>query len=162
MYWVEKFLPSCCTSRKTPETITNKKLDSAITNQLDMLSIDEAFSQEELTKNEMFSLSSNEGHLENTQVSSEVIIETHKPIENITDTPGKSNNENSVTSKLLCGYCGNLASGYCPACPSLRFCRECYKANHIIQKQPHQFISYMERKNSSCLNNGMKKLKVLM
>lgn len=162
MYWVERLLPSCCTSRKPPETITNQKPDSATINQLDMLSIDEAFSQEELTKNEMFSLSSSEEHLENTQVSSEVIIEIHKPIGNIPDTIRKSSIEKSVTSILLCGYCESLALGYCPACPTLRFCRECYNANHVIQQKPHQFISYMERKNSFCLNNGIKKLKVLM
>ncbi|OMJ77613.1 hypothetical protein SteCoe_22737 [Stentor coeruleus] len=162
MNWIERFLPSCCTSRKPHDTITNPKLETGIINQLDIISIDEAFSQEELTKNEMFSLSSSEEHLENTKVNSEVIIETPKPIEIYPISLGKSNIENNTTSKLLCGFCGSLALGYCPGCPSLRFCKECYNENHIIHKKPHQFISYIERKKSFCLNNGMKKLKVFM
>ncbi|OMJ79395.1 hypothetical protein SteCoe_20598 [Stentor coeruleus] len=162
MYWLEKFLPSCCTTRKSSETITNQKIDSTINNQLEILPINKAFSQIVLTKNDNFPLSPSEEHLENSQVSSEVIIEIAKPLEKTPDTPEKSDIKNDTTNKLLCGFCGNLATGYCPGCPLYRFCGECYNENHITQKTPHKFISYMERRNSFSLNNGMKKLKVFM
>lgn len=53
---------------------------------------------------------------------------------------------NFYAELLKCKICNREAKGFCPSCPNIRYCADCYPKDHREPKDYHQFIQYSNKK----------------
>ena len=169
MNWVEKFIPSCCSSRSgLPRNNSNKS--SGITLSLPDISMNQESSNDkiELSLISQVSLYKNK---EETKHSLKVLNKnrlreisesrrsTNNTITSLDTSAFKFGKNSSET--LNCMICSAKAIGYCPLCPTSRYCKECYEEKHRIAMKSHKFIRYVTKNMKNSEINQLVKIKTL-
>lgn len=135
MYWIDKFLPNCCTNRNIQEKGELRKVKTFmpeihITPQVD-------FSQ---IMPELKSAQEEEKIPINILKQPSKLISDSRRSTNFTEESLENFSKTQIL--LKCDNCKNDAQGYCPACPSKRFCPQCFSDMHQSSSDLHQFIKY--------------------
>lgn len=165
MHWIDKLLPSCCKTRSNPsETITKSSsfLAELEISPLSDHKITESLSYSPKNKSVQF----NESEIKLTESLkapeySQVLTDSRRST-GFTATSTEHPKSNSILpgqqvilnpnlSKpgpevILCSFCNKETQGYCPACPFMRYCSDCYSIQHAEKRKFHLYIKYSSPK----------------
>lgn len=137
MYWIDKLLPGCCTNRNYQSKSELKKVKAyipeiQITPQVDFSQI--------MPELENFEEEKKTPITQNIQKLPPKDITESRRSTNFTEASLESFKNPQIL--LKCDNCKTEAKGYCPACPSKRFCSQCFSEIHQTPSELHQFIKY--------------------
>ena len=169
MNWLEKFIPSCCSSRQPsniprnlrpgipsmPEILISsevKEPDFSISDPLSQIS-----SAYETPKDPLRLIKTKKCQSPSTSESRRSTSHTISSLDTVSLNLGII-----YLEQLSCWVCGRGAKGYCPMCPSRRYCNQCYPTKHKTFETNHQFIAYPDKKVRAGKVGNLIKIKSLM
>ena len=128
MYWFEKLIPGCCNNRmrkqgnsEIRQSIALPEIQVAIHNERALSLTNETESPKKLKLKNFSRRSTNF----TADTFNEVIIQDREVL-------------------LNCNNCGLEATGYCPCCPNIRFCLDCFEKSHQRLRGLHRLINYQQ------------------
>lgn len=164
MHWVDKFLPSCCKSRPNPPESVKKS--SSLLNELQISPLsDDQIIESHSNSPKLKSISVQFGEslikpVDSLKVPeySQVLTDSRRstgftehpiphsilPAQQVVLSP-----EVPGPEVILCSFCNKETQGYCPACPFMRYCSDCYSVQHTEKQKFHLFIAYSLQKKAT-------------
>ena len=152
MHWFSKILPTCCTKRPETEEIKTQCVTLPEINLLysessvEDLAIKEKKNDTEDKDENLLNVQNQSRRSTNfTNFSFNLTGKKENPPEDRTERVQIMKNKQK-TDELICGVCGDLAEGYCPACPFKRYCKVCFAREHGDKISIHGFVSYEKKR----------------
>ena len=169
MNWLERFIPSCCSSRQSSSV--PRDLRPGISSMPEIL-ISSEVSEADFSLSDPLSLMSSTyetpkdplGLIPPKKCQSPPTSESRRSTSHtISSLDTASLNLGIIyIEQLSCWDCGRGAKGYCPMCPSRRYCSQCFPKNHRISDTNHQFVAYSDKKVRPGKVGSLIKIKSLM
>ena len=137
MQWIESIFLNCCSKRQTSEKKETKHMEM-------MMPEIEKEEAENYEMAQAFTQSLDEPGFNIIKLVP--CFEENEEISRAT-TKASINSLDQAQDfiNLACSGCQNQAMGYCVACPSRRFCSECFNKSHSLLSPVHRFCPYKSK-----------------
>jgi hypothetical protein len=157
MNWINSILPACCTGRK--KLLKDPKKMSFLSLQNEIPDTDELDSIKKLGIKSLPSPvnSDNVCITNGLDERSKFLQIIRSDRENSFEIPS----EPKIIS-IPCKICKEEAEGFCPSCPNMRYCKNCYKKCHKNSTSYHKFISYSKSKTRNPSADSIDKIKKIL